>query len=407
VFGRIRSSTVPSTTLNGETERKSGWLFKKGDKRHNWKKRFFVLTDTTLSYYDDQTQHKLKGHLSLIGRNPAYHRADNTKYPYSFEIPAVVTSGASRKGSANDNRILVCYAETRGDMDSWISAVNWQNQEVALSLLGRRALAVAEEAHNIRVEFAIYLGEAETTLDAFAPADNKRGVIMMRCENQHDEDPVEAPVFLDQIQSAPQLLSFFRCLHSLVHPLPGHMMGTLDTHGLLLQVWRGQTLRMITKMVAVAHKAMTTKADLFEPWVSSKRLSTQARSSRIPGIAIPSSVHGGSRSSKRTSALIKANSRTSRHANKRVSVGAPTDATTGVLYHSVADLLSAILLRKPGFCDPYGERMWEDEGHPFGQYYFDLLKRFALGSSQSGGTHGTLHTTSRTSLHTTSHKHGP
>jgi hypothetical protein len=273
-------------------------------------------------------------------------------------------------------------------MDDWIAAVNWQNQEVELSLLGRRALAVAQECHNLRIEFATYLGEPETALDAFSPSNNKRGIIVMKCENQHLETKVEAPITIDMLQTAPQLLSFFRCLHALVHPLPGHMMGTLDTHGLLLQIWRGQTLRMITRMVSVAHQAMTSKQELFEPWVSSKRVSALPRSSRIPGLA---GAAGSSRSSKRTSALIKSGRTSKAHLSKRVSVGAPTDSTTGALYHVVADLLGAILLRKPGFCDSYGGRMWEDEGNPFGPEYFQLIKMFAVSNQgklagvESGG----------------------
>lgn len=52
---------------------KSGWLSKKGGghgtlSRRNWKKRFFVLKDTSLKYYDhDGDNAKLLGVVDVKG----------------------------------------------------------------------------------------------------------------------------------------------------------------------------------------------------------------------------------------------------------------------------------------------------------------------------------------------------
>ena len=45
---------------------KTGWLLKKGEKRHNWSCRWFVLTATKLQYFDEHSvSAKLKGELDL------------------------------------------------------------------------------------------------------------------------------------------------------------------------------------------------------------------------------------------------------------------------------------------------------------------------------------------------------
>ena len=47
----------------------SGWLAKKGHKRRNWKRRYFVLSDdwSTLSYFDDELQKAKMGEVALGG----------------------------------------------------------------------------------------------------------------------------------------------------------------------------------------------------------------------------------------------------------------------------------------------------------------------------------------------------
>eukprot|EP00629_Pelagomonadales_sp_RCC1024_P001217 CAMPEP_0119277914 /NCGR_PEP_ID=MMETSP1329-20130426/18138_1 /TAXON_ID=114041 /ORGANISM="Genus nov. species nov., Strain RCC1024" /LENGTH=287 /DNA_ID=CAMNT_0007278407 /DNA_START=45 /DNA_END=904 /DNA_ORIENTATION=- len=46
-----------------------GWLAKKGHKRRNWKRRYFVLADDwgTLTYYDDETCRVERGRVALAG----------------------------------------------------------------------------------------------------------------------------------------------------------------------------------------------------------------------------------------------------------------------------------------------------------------------------------------------------
>ena len=43
-----------------------GWLLKKGEGRHSWKRRFFQLNDRTLSYFKGERDHDPIGHISIL-----------------------------------------------------------------------------------------------------------------------------------------------------------------------------------------------------------------------------------------------------------------------------------------------------------------------------------------------------
>lgn len=67
-------------------ERGAGWLYKKGQSRGNWTKRYFVLTDFKLLYFTDETRLKLKGEIVLVGASVKSSDKLDGKKKYHFSI---------------------------------------------------------------------------------------------------------------------------------------------------------------------------------------------------------------------------------------------------------------------------------------------------------------------------------
>ncbi|OQR86442.1 hypothetical protein ACHHYP_10540 [Achlya hypogyna] len=89
--------TSPAATHpNGALlERKSGWLWKLGHRRKNWKRRYFVLDGSVLQYYSNdvdavKTKSKLKGEVLLFHKETTVHYADAeaTDRAFAFAIDA-------------------------------------------------------------------------------------------------------------------------------------------------------------------------------------------------------------------------------------------------------------------------------------------------------------------------------
>lgn len=93
---------------------KKGWLIKRGKIVTNWKRRFFVLTNLVLYYFEsDKPNAKLKGILDL-SHNELCHtsRADLEclKTP-SFKIKT-------------PDRVLFAYSENLKEIESWIEEIS-------------------------------------------------------------------------------------------------------------------------------------------------------------------------------------------------------------------------------------------------------------------------------------------
>ena len=102
---------------------KTGWLYKKGAVRRNWKKRWFVLTESHLRYYTGESLAEEKGLIVLQARPPP-RRVEST-HDFAFEIPGV-SSGSKLVKDGNYSsmfRTFSVYAETKEEMTDWIDKV--------------------------------------------------------------------------------------------------------------------------------------------------------------------------------------------------------------------------------------------------------------------------------------------
>lgn len=96
--------------MEGERVLKSGYLLKKGERRKNWKKRWFVLRNAKLAYYKDDREYVLCRILDL----PQVHTCvavQLKKHAYSFGIVTAKRTYYVRAGSGKE-------------MDEWIHAIN-------------------------------------------------------------------------------------------------------------------------------------------------------------------------------------------------------------------------------------------------------------------------------------------
>jgi hypothetical protein len=91
---------------------KKGFLFKCGQMRKSWKRRFFVVRDSEISYYTDQTLANSKGKLQI----------------FPGESKVIVPDKCPRDGAPNAHffvldskgRSLVCCADSAEDRREWV-----------------------------------------------------------------------------------------------------------------------------------------------------------------------------------------------------------------------------------------------------------------------------------------------
>ena len=76
--------------LNLDLINKTGWLYKKGANRKNWKRRFFVLNGTELTYYpseevkNKQTNITTIKFLSTNQKNKQNKKIEHNKFFFFF-----------------------------------------------------------------------------------------------------------------------------------------------------------------------------------------------------------------------------------------------------------------------------------------------------------------------------------
>jgi len=85
---------------------KAGYLRKKGAKRRNWTRRWFVLRGSVLSYYKAETSEQPKGTIKL----EMAVVATSQRKPFCFFV-------------RTPQRILMMWPESRDERDGWIEAI--------------------------------------------------------------------------------------------------------------------------------------------------------------------------------------------------------------------------------------------------------------------------------------------
>ena len=103
---------------------KQGWLEKKGSLVKSWKRRFFVLTSSELSYFTDETLKQQKGSVAVLHSSRVMHR-DGSSHNFKF-------------GLLTGKRLLEISCATDKDRERWTRAiqelisrkqVNWQHEK--------------------------------------------------------------------------------------------------------------------------------------------------------------------------------------------------------------------------------------------------------------------------------------
>ncbi|KAF0683169.1 Aste57867_24762 [Aphanomyces stellatus] len=117
---RIHVSDDTDKDDDSHLDRKSGWLFKLGHVRKNWKRRYFVLDGSVLRYFSEDIDsvthksktHKLKGEVLLFHKDTTVHYVDIhlSGRDFTFAIEAGEYS-------------LLLQANSLDDREDWIYAI--------------------------------------------------------------------------------------------------------------------------------------------------------------------------------------------------------------------------------------------------------------------------------------------
>lgn len=120
---KVKTRKVVGTSLlilpSIKSLKKAGWLQKRGHMVRNWKKRFIVLIDGEILYYDKANKAetngagKPKGKLHLLGAICEFKQNDSVKLP-TIEII----------GRQGEKDLLLQYA-TMTEAYEWFDTINW------------------------------------------------------------------------------------------------------------------------------------------------------------------------------------------------------------------------------------------------------------------------------------------
>ncbi|KAG9124887.1 hypothetical protein FRC07_009849 [Ceratobasidium sp. 392] len=89
---------------------KSGFLWKKGERRKTWKKRWFVLRTAKLGLYKNEQEYKL---LRLVDLNDVHSVA-----------PCALKKHTNTLAIVTPTRTFYLQAETQGECDAWVRTLN-------------------------------------------------------------------------------------------------------------------------------------------------------------------------------------------------------------------------------------------------------------------------------------------
>ncbi|KAG8934759.1 hypothetical protein FRC01_000440 [Tulasnella sp. 417] len=106
-------------TLNDECAMKDGYLYKKGERRKTWKKRWFVLRQTQLSYYKTNKEYKL---LRLLPLSEVH-----------CVTPVTLKRHDHAFGIVTPARTYYVQADSAAEADSWVRALNEAKARMATS----------------------------------------------------------------------------------------------------------------------------------------------------------------------------------------------------------------------------------------------------------------------------------
>jgi hypothetical protein len=148
-----RSGSKSSITgpISAQTKKhqliKSGWLYKKGAVRRNWKKRWFELTESHLRYYTSPHGTKgceEKGLIVLQGRPPPHQ--NDSQHIMGFEIPGVENGKeVKEEGHTSLLRAFYLYADTEEERTDWVEKLVYWSRSAAT----RKAITQAQEGFAI------------------------------------------------------------------------------------------------------------------------------------------------------------------------------------------------------------------------------------------------------------------
>eukprot|EP00735_Rhodelphis_limneticus_P004312 TRINITY_DN15885_c0_g1::TRINITY_DN15885_c0_g1_i1::g.22495::m.22495 TRINITY_DN15885_c0_g1::TRINITY_DN15885_c0_g1_i1::g.22495 ORF type:complete len:140 (-),score=-4.45,sp/Q54KA7/SECG_DICDI/31.25/5e-13,PH/PF00169.24/1.9e-22,PH_11/PF15413.1/6.9e-06,PH_8/PF15409.1/7.1e-05,PH_8/PF15409.1/5e+02,PH_3/PF14593.1/3.1e-05,PH_9/PF15410.1/12,PH_9/PF15410.1/0.67,PH_4/PF15404.1/1,PH_4/PF15404.1/82,Mig-14/PF07395.6/1.2,Mig-14/PF07395.6/1e+02 TRINITY_DN15885_c0_g1_i1:369-788(-) len=99
---------------------KEGYLLKEGHLKKIWKKRWFVLSNTELVYFENEDKKKLKGVVPLDSCRvtPPKH---SRKECYCFRLSSDKISGVGLYGKYPK---YILAASSLEEMEAWITAIN-------------------------------------------------------------------------------------------------------------------------------------------------------------------------------------------------------------------------------------------------------------------------------------------
>nr|VWO94178.1 Non-specific serine/threonine protein kinase (EC [Ganoderma boninense] len=111
--GGWRTQAPTGTTMQGsldETVIKTGYLWKKGERRKTWKKRWFVLRPAHLAFYKTSAEYKL---LRLLDLSEVHSCT-----------PVVLKKHQNTFGLVSPTRTFYLQAENPNDVREWVSVIN-------------------------------------------------------------------------------------------------------------------------------------------------------------------------------------------------------------------------------------------------------------------------------------------
>lgn len=148
---------------------KSGYLLKKGERRKNWKKRYFVLRPDRLCYYKNEKEYQILRNISIADVH-ACAQVEVKKHDNSFGI---VTA----------KRTYYVRAETRHEADDWVLKINRTRKEQEARLAAEKD---KESSNNTPLAGTPYPAQSETDLP--------------QSIEQQAQLPLSAPVHTQQSQ---------------------------------------------------------------------------------------------------------------------------------------------------------------------------------------------------------------
>ncbi|WVW84433.1 hypothetical protein I302_106467 [Kwoniella bestiolae CBS 10118] len=135
--------------MEGERVVKSGYLWKKQERRKAWKKRWFVLRTEKLAYYKDEKEYCLKKVLDL---HEVHTVAPVTvkKHPHSF-------------GIVTPKRTFFAKASHQDDMEEWVRAINGVRRKLSEREEEERMKREKNEHHHQQKSSSIPIPSSSST----------------------------------------------------------------------------------------------------------------------------------------------------------------------------------------------------------------------------------------------------